>query len=157
MESKSQNAMPNSQSNVSGLQQQPQQLLLGTQSGNSSMQTNQHPAHMLQQPKVPLQQQMQQSAPNLLLNQGQQQQSQPQQLQMMLQIQSQPTQLQQQLGLQQQPNPLQRDMQQRLWASGQASASLLQPPNVMDQQKQLYQPQRALPETLSSMLFHICS
>ncbi|KAL9463036.1 hypothetical protein AB3S75_000948 [Citrus x aurantiifolia] len=150
MESKSQNAIPNSQSNVSGLQQQPQQLLLGTQSGNSSRQTNQHPAHMLQQPKVPLQQQMHQSAPNLLLNQGQQQQSQPQQLQMMSQIQSQPTQLQQQLGLQQQPNPLQRDMQQRLWASGQASASLLQPPNVMDQQKQLYQPQRALPETLSN-------
>ncbi|GAY65148.1 hypothetical protein CUMW_239020 [Citrus unshiu] len=140
------------QSNVSGLQQQPQQQLLGTQSGNSSMQTNQHPAHMLQQPKVPVQQQMQQSAPNLLPNQGQQQQSQPQQQQMMSQIQSQPTQLQQQLGLQQQPNPLQRDMQQRLQASGQASASLLQPQNVMDQQKQLYQPQRALPETSSTSL-----
>nr|APR64296.1 hypothetical protein [Populus tomentosa] len=89
------------QSNVTGLQQQ---QLHGAQPGNSSMQSNQHSLHMLQQPKP-----------------GQ---------------------------LQQQSNPLQRDLQQRLQASG----SLLQQPNVIDQQKQLYQPQRALPETSSTSL-----
>ncbi|KAK2643995.1 hypothetical protein Ddye_019190 [Dipteronia dyeriana] len=142
-----------SQSNVSGLQQQQQQQqLLGTQSGNSNMPTNQHSVHILQQPKVPMQQQPQQSAPNLLSSQGQQSQPQPGQQQLMSQIQSQPAQLQQQLGLQQQPNALQRDMQQRLQASSQASGSLLQPQNVVDQQKQLYQSQRALPETSSTSL-----
>ncbi|TXG72607.1 hypothetical protein EZV62_001186 [Acer yangbiense] len=142
-----------SQSNVSGLQQQQQQQqLLGTQSGNSNMPTNQHSVHILQQPKVPMQQQPQQSAPNLLSSQGQQSQPQPGQQQLMSQIQSQPAQLQQQMGLQQQPNALQRDMQQRLQASSQASGSLLQPQNVVDQQKQLYQPQRVLPETSSTSL-----
>ncbi|KAH7573022.1 hypothetical protein JRO89_XS03G0052800 [Xanthoceras sorbifolium] len=139
------------QSNVSGLQQQQQQQqLLGTQSGNSNMATNQHSVHMLQQSKLPLQQQAQQSAPNLLSNQGQQSQPQPGQQQLMSQIQSQPAQLQQQLGLQQQSNALQRDMQQRLQASSQASGPLLQPQNVVDPQKQLYQSQRALPETSSN-------
>ncbi|XP_062103609.1 mediator of RNA polymerase II transcription subunit 15a-like [Humulus lupulus] len=47
--------------------------------------------------------------------------------------------MQQQLGLQQQPNPLQCEM--RLQPSGQ---------NVIDQQKQLYQPQRPLLETSST-------
>ena len=143
------------QSNVSGLQQQQQQLL-GTQSGNSSMQTNQHSVHILQQPKVQVQQQSQQGASNMLHTQGQPSQSQPQQ-QLMSQIQSQPSQLQQQLALQQQqPNLLQRDIQ-RLQASGQASGSLLQPQNVIDQQKQLYQSQRAPPETSSSMSLHLCN
>nr|XP_034899862.1 mediator of RNA polymerase II transcription subunit 15a-like isoform X2 [Populus alba] len=127
------------QSNVTGLQQQ---QLLGAQPGNSSMQSNQHSLHMLQQPKVTLQQQAQQSGSALLPNQGQQSHSQLPQQQLMAQIQSQPGQLQQQ------SNPLQRDLQQRLQASG----SLLQQPNVIDQQKQLYQPQRALPETSSTSL-----
>ncbi|XP_041014898.1 mediator of RNA polymerase II transcription subunit 15a-like isoform X2 [Juglans microcarpa x Juglans regia] len=138
-----------SQNNVSGLQQQ---QLLGAQSVNSSMQTSQHSVHMLQQSKVPVQQQSQQSAANFLPTQGQLSQSQPQppQQQLMSQIQSQPSQLQQQLGLQQQPNTLQRDMQQRLQASGQASGSLLQPQNVIDQQKQFYQ--RPVPDTSSTSL-----
>ncbi|XP_062012017.1 mediator of RNA polymerase II transcription subunit 15a isoform X2 [Rosa rugosa] len=129
------------QSNVTGLQQQQH---LGTQTGNSSMQTNQHSAHMLQS-KV--QQQHQSSA---LPIQGHQSQPQASQQQLLSQIQSQPAQIQQQMGMQQQSNPLQRDMQQRIQASGQVSGSMLQPPNVMDQQKQLYQAQRALPETSSN-------
>ncbi|ONI00908.1 hypothetical protein PRUPE_6G111000 [Prunus persica] len=121
------------QSNVTGLQQQQH---LGTQSGNSSMQTNQHSVHLLQQTKVQGQQQQHQSSSNLLPTQRQQ---------------SQPTQMQQ-LGLQQQSNPLQRDMQQRLQASGQVPGTMLQPQSVMDQQKQLYQSQRPLPETSSTSL-----
>ncbi|KAJ6932338.1 mediator of RNA polymerase II transcription subunit 15a-like isoform X1 [Populus alba x Populus x berolinensis] len=97
---------------------------------------------MLQQPKVTLQQQAQQSGSALLPNQGQQSHSQLPQQQLMAQIQSQPGQLQQQ------SNPSQHDLQQRLQASG----SLLQQSNVIDQQKQLYQPQRALPETSSTSL-----
>ncbi|RZB62317.1 Mediator of RNA polymerase II transcription subunit 15a [Glycine soja] len=128
--------------NVPGLQ--PQQVL-GPQPGNSGMQTSQHSAHVLQQSQVPIQQQSQQNASNLLPSQVQQSQPQAPQQQLMPQIQSQPAQLQQQLGLQQQPNPLQRDMQQRLQASG----PLLQQSNVLDQQKQLYQSQRPLPETSS--------
>ncbi|KAJ6706532.1 MEDIATOR OF RNA polymerase II TRANSCRIPTION SUBUNIT 15A-RELATED [Salix purpurea] len=127
------------QSNVAGLQQQ---QLLGAQSGNSSMQTNQHSLHMMQQPKVTLQQQAQQNGNALLPNQGQQSHSQLPQQQLMAQIQSQTGQLQQQ------SNPLQRDLQQRLQASG----SLLQQTNGIDQQKQLYQPQGALPETPSTPL-----
>ncbi|KAI4329374.1 hypothetical protein L6164_021644 [Bauhinia variegata] len=123
-------------SNVAGLQQQ--QQLLGTQSGNSGMQASQHSAQMLQQPKVPMAQQSQQNASNMLASQGQQSQPQAPQQQLMPQIQSQPAQLQQQLGLQQQ--------QQRLQASG----SLIQ--QQLDQQKQLYQPQRALPDTSSTSL-----
>ncbi|XP_041000124.1 mediator of RNA polymerase II transcription subunit 15a-like isoform X3 [Juglans microcarpa x Juglans regia] len=140
-----------SQSNVSGLQQQQQQLL-GAQSVNSSMQTTQQAVHMLQQSKIPVQQQPQQSTSSLLATQVQPSQSQPQppQQQLMSQIQSQPSQLQQQLGMQQQPNSLQRDMQQRLQASGQPSSTLLQPQNVIDQQKQLYQ--RAVPDTSSTSL-----
>ncbi|XP_054783608.1 mediator of RNA polymerase II transcription subunit 15a-like isoform X2 [Prosopis cineraria] len=130
-------------SNVPGLQQQ---QLLATQSGNSGMQISQHSAHMLQQSKVPMQQQSQQNVTNLLQSQGKQSQPQAPQQQLMPQIQSQPAQLQQQLGLQQQPNPLQRDMQQRL----QASNSLLQQQNVLDHQKQLYQSQRTLPDSSSN-------
>ncbi|PQQ20321.1 hypothetical protein Pyn_16895 [Prunus yedoensis var. nudiflora] len=137
------------QSNVTGLQQQQH---LGTQSGNSSMQTNQHSVHLLQQSKVQGQQQQQhQSSSNLLPTQGQQSQPQASQQQLLSQIQSQPTQMQQ-LGLQQQSNPLQRDMQQRLQASGQVPGTMLQPQNIMDQQKQLYQSQRPLPETSSTSL-----
>ncbi|KAF7814409.1 mediator of RNA polymerase II transcription subunit 15a-like isoform X1 [Senna tora] len=129
-------------SNVSGLQQQ--QQLLAAQSGNSGMQTSQHSAHMLQQSKVPMQQQSQQNVSNLLPSQGQQSQPQAPQQQLMPQMQSQPA----QLGLQQQPNQLQRDMQQRLQASG----SLLQQQNVLDPQKQLYQSQRALPDSSSKQV-----
>ncbi|TYG68147.1 hypothetical protein ES288_D05G130600v1 [Gossypium darwinii] len=136
------------QSNISGLQQQQQQLV-GTQSGNSSMQTNQQSLHMLSQPKVALQQ-TQQTAPNLLPTQGQTSQQPQQQQQLMSQMQSQPTQLRQQLGLQQQPNQVQQNMQQRLQASGQTSSSLLQSQNLIDQQQQLYQSQRAVPETSSN-------
>lgn len=135
-----------SQNNVTGLQQQ--QQLLGTHSGNSGMQNNQHPLHILQQPKLPVQQQNSQSASTLLPNQGQQSQSQPPQQQLMSQMQTQPGQLQQQLGLQQQPNSLQRDMQQRHQTSG----ALLPQQNVMDQQKQLFQSQRALPDASSTSL-----
>ncbi|XP_062092601.1 mediator of RNA polymerase II transcription subunit 15a [Humulus lupulus] len=145
------------QNNISNLHQQQlgpqsnglQQQLHGTQTGNSnsSMQTNQHSVHMLQQQsKAPMQQQSQPSGSNLLPTQAQQ--SQPQQ-QILSQIQSQP-QMQQQLGLQQQPNPLQREMPQRLHVSGQTSGSLPPTQNVIDQQKQLYQSQRPLPETSST-------
>ncbi|XP_017225453.1 mediator of RNA polymerase II transcription subunit 15a [Daucus carota subsp. sativus] len=150
------------QGGVGGLQQQQQQhhQLLGAQSGTSVMPNNQHSVHMLQ-PKVPMQQ-SQQSMSNLLPSQGQQSQQQSQQQmmsnllpnqsqtqqqsqQMMSQIQSQPGQLHKQLGLQQQPNPLQRDMQQRLQTPG----TLLQQQNLIDQ-KQVFQPQRAMPEASST-------
>ncbi|XVE91247.1 hypothetical protein DITRI_Ditri20bG0138500 [Diplodiscus trichospermus] len=141
-----------SQSNISGLQQQQQQQqLIGAQSGNSSMQNNQQSLHMLPQPKV-AHQQTQQSAPNLLPTQGQTSQQPQQQQQLMSQMQPQSTQLQQQLGMQQQPTQLQQNMQQRLQASGQASSSLLQSQNLIDQQKQLYQSQRTVPETSSTSL-----
>ncbi|XP_073226648.1 mediator of RNA polymerase II transcription subunit 15a-like [Cicer arietinum] len=127
--------------NVPGSQQQ--QQLFGTESGNQGIQTSHHSAHMLQQSKVSMQQQLQQNASKLLPSHLQQSQPQASQQQLMSQIHNQPTQMQQQLGLQQQPNTLQRDMQQKLQASG----SLLQQQSVLDQQKQLYQSQRALPET----------
>ncbi|KAJ9178978.1 hypothetical protein P3X46_010814 [Hevea brasiliensis] len=130
-------------------QHQQQQHLLGTQPDNSSMQTNQHSVCMLQQPKVPW---LQETAINLLPTQGQQSQSQLPQQQLMSQIQSLPTQFQQQLVLQEQSNPLQQDLQPRLQASSQAPASLLQQQIVIDQQKQLYQSQRPLPETSSTSL-----
>ncbi|CAJ1951339.1 unnamed protein product [Sphenostylis stenocarpa] len=120
--------------NGPGLQQQ---HLLGPESGNADMHTSHHSAHMLQHPKVPMQQQSQQNTSNLLLPHSQQSQQ-----QLMPQIHTQSAQLQQQMGLhqqQQQPNPSQRDMQQR-------TGSLLQQQNVLDQQKQLYQSQRTLPE-----------
>ncbi|KAJ9178981.1 hypothetical protein P3X46_010816 [Hevea brasiliensis] len=103
---------------------------------------------MLQQPKVPW---LQETATNLLPTQGQQSQSQLPQQQLMSQIQSLPTQFQQQLDLQEQSNPLQQDLLPRLQASSQAPASLLQQQIVIDQQKQLYQSQRPLPETSSSI------
>ncbi|KAL8108575.1 hypothetical protein AgCh_024882 [Apium graveolens] len=151
------------QGSVGGLQQQQQQhhQVLGAQTGTSVMPNNQHSVHMLQQSKVPLQQ-SQQSISNLLPSQGQQSQQQSQQQmmsnllpnqnqsqqqsqQMMSQIQSQPGQLHKPLGLQQQPNQLNRDMQQRL----QTPATLLQQQNVIDQ-KQVFQPQRAMPEAPST-------
>ncbi|KAL2617669.1 hypothetical protein AAZV13_08G200100 [Glycine max] len=131
--------------NGPGLQQQ---HLLGHESGNADMQTSHHSAHMLQQPKVPMQQQSQQSTSNLLLPHSQQSQPLGSQQQLMPQIHTQSAQLQQQLGLPQQLNPSQRDMQQRIQASG----SLLQQQNVLDQQKQLYQTQRTLPETSATSL-----
>ncbi|KAL3338815.1 hypothetical protein AABB24_027774 [Solanum stoloniferum] len=135
-----------SQSNISGVQQQ--QLSGSQQPGNSGLTSNQHPIHLMQQPKVPVQQQMLQSTTTLLPNQGQQSQSQPAQQQMISQSQSQPGQLQPPLGLQQQANQLQREMQQRL----QPSAPMLQQQNVMEQQKQLYQSQRVAPEASSTSL-----
>ncbi|XP_068479025.1 mediator of RNA polymerase II transcription subunit 15a-like isoform X2 [Phaseolus vulgaris] len=133
--------------NGPGLQQQ---HLLGPDSGNADMHTSHHSAHMLQHPKVPMQQQSQQNTSNLLLPHSQQSQPLGSQQQLMPQIHTQSTQLQQQLGLQQQqqPNPSLRDMQQRIQASG----SLLQQQNVLDQQKQLYQSQRNLPETSATSL-----
>ncbi|KAM1472663.1 hypothetical protein ACFX2I_028885 [Malus domestica] len=127
--------------NVTGLQQQQH---LGTQSGNSSMQPNQHSVHLLQQSKIQVQQQRHQNASNMLPTQGQQSQPQASQQQMMSQIQSQSAPMQQ-MGLQQQSNPLQRDMQ--LQASGLISGTMLQAQNIMDQQKQLYQSLRPLSET----------
>ncbi|XP_047166933.1 mediator of RNA polymerase II transcription subunit 15a-like isoform X2 [Vigna umbellata] len=131
--------------NGPGLQQQ---HLLGPDSGNADMHTSLHSAHMLQQPKAPMQQQSQQNSLNLLLPHSQQSQPLGSQQQLMPQIHTQSTQLQQQLGLQQQqPNPSQRDMQQRIQTSG----SLLQQ-NVHDQQKQLYQSQRNHSETSATSL-----
>ncbi|CAN6559069.1 unnamed protein product [Malus baccata var. baccata] len=137
--------------NVTGLQQQQH---LGTQSGNSSMQPNQHSVHLLQQSKIQVQQQRLQNASNMLPTQGQQSQPQASQQQMMSQIQSQSAPMQQ-MGLQQQSNPLQRDMQ--LQASGLISGTMLQAQNIMDQQKQLYQSQRPLSETSLSTILHLCT
>ncbi|XP_023529244.1 mediator of RNA polymerase II transcription subunit 15a-like isoform X3 [Cucurbita pepo subsp. pepo] len=142
------------QSNVSGLQQQ---QMHGTQSGNSNMQSNQHGVHMMQQNKVQMQQQPPQNPSNLLSTQGQQGQLQSSQ-QLMSQIPLQSAQVQQQVSLQQQQqqqpqsNTLSHELQQRLQAGGQAPGPLLQSQNVMDQQKQLYHPQRVLPETSSTSL-----
>ncbi|ESQ35234.1 hypothetical protein EUTSA_v10006572mg [Eutrema salsugineum] len=133
------------QNNVAGLQQ-PQQQLLSSQVGNSSLQTNQHSMHMLSQPTVGLQR-TQQAGHGMFSSQGQQSQNQPSQQQMMP-LQSH----HQQIGLQQQPNLLQQDVQQRLQSSGQVTGSLLPPQNVVDQQRQLYQSQRPLPEMPSSSL-----
>uniref|UniRef100_A0A7N0UHC6 Mediator complex subunit 15 KIX domain-containing protein n=1 Tax=Kalanchoe fedtschenkoi TaxID=63787 RepID=A0A7N0UHC6_KALFE len=126
------------QGNVSGLQQQ----LHGTQSSNSGMQANQRQMHMLHQNKGPIPQQNPQLVSNLLANQGQH--SQPAQPQMMSQIQSRSSQLQQHLGMNQQL----RDMQQRVQPSG----TLMQPNNIGDLQKQMYQSQRALPEASSTSI-----
>ncbi|KAK4483588.1 hypothetical protein RD792_010787 [Penstemon davidsonii] len=126
------------QNNLSGFQQH---QMAGIQHGNSGLQTNQQPM-MLQQSKVASQQPMQQNMANLLPNQAQQSQSQPPQQQLMSQIQSQPGQLQQQLGMQQTANTLQRDMQQRIQTPG----SLLQQQTTLDQQKQLFQSQRTIPD-----------
>ncbi|XP_057454130.1 mediator of RNA polymerase II transcription subunit 15a-like isoform X3 [Lotus japonicus] len=119
--------------NVPGLRQQ---QLLGPESGNPGMQTSHHSVHTVQQPKVPMQQQSQQNA---LPSHGQQSQPQASAQQLM-------PQMQQQLGLQPQPNHL-REIQQRLQASG----SLLQQ-NASDQNKKLYESQRALPESSTTSL-----
>ncbi|EPS66041.1 hypothetical protein M569_08735, partial [Genlisea aurea] len=126
------------QSNLSGFQQQ---QMVGNQHANSSLQASQQPVHMLQQSKVPVQQQMHLNNPNALPNQLQQAQSQPMQQQLMSQMQSQPGQLQQQLGLQQQANALSRDMQQRIQTSG----PLLQQQTAVDS-KQMFQSQRGIAE-----------
>ncbi|WCJ40446.1 Mediator of RNA polymerase II transcription subunit 15a [Euphorbia peplus] len=128
-----------SQSNVSGLQQQ--QQLLGTQPRNSAMQTNKHPLQMLQRPKVPMQQQTQQNASNILPPQGQLLQQ-----QLMSHMQSQPT------LLQHRPNQIQRDIKPGLQASNQPPGSLLQQQNVIDQQKQIYQSHLPVPQTSSRSL-----
>ncbi|XP_004295723.1 PREDICTED: uncharacterized protein LOC101315323 [Fragaria vesca subsp. vesca] len=106
-----------------------------------------HNAHMLQQAKVEPQD-------------GQQCQPHPSQQKYFSEIQPQIGHMQQhqltlqqhQLSLQQQSNPLQRDMQHRLQASGQVSGAILQPPNTMELQNQLYQSHRSLSETSSSSL-----
>ncbi|XP_073264199.1 mediator of RNA polymerase II transcription subunit 15a isoform X3 [Populus alba] len=137
----------------------PQQQLMGQQSITTNMSQNQ----LIGQQNIvgDLQQQQQQQRllgqQNNLQNLQQQQQLMAQQNnlssmhQQQLGSQSNVTGLQQQqlLGAQQQQsNPLQHDLQLRLQASG----SLLQQSNVIDQQRQLYQPQRALPETSSTSL-----
>ncbi|GAB2282672.1 hypothetical protein Dimus_017209 [Dionaea muscipula] len=133
-----------SQNHVGGLAQQ--QQLLGTQSGNSTLQSNQHQVHIMQQSKLPVQQHSQ-SASGLLPGGVQQPQPQPQK-QLISHIQSQAPQLQH-LGLQQQPNSLQQNMQQRL----QPSSSLLQQQNIIDQQqKQIFPSQKALTEAPSTSL-----
>ncbi|KAF8049535.1 hypothetical protein N665_2183s0001, partial [Sinapis alba] len=129
------------QSNVAGVQQ-PQQQLLSSQVGNSSLQTNQQSVHMLSQPTAALQRTHQ--AGHGFPSQGQQSQNQPSQPQMMP-LQSHHQQLQQ-------PNLLQQDVQQRLQSSGQVTGSFLPPQNVVDQQRQVYPPQRTLPEMPSSSL-----
>ncbi|XP_042063120.1 mediator of RNA polymerase II transcription subunit 15a-like isoform X1 [Salvia splendens] len=141
-----QNNLPNmhqqqsgGQANLSGFQQQ---QMGGIQHVNSSLQSNQQPVHILQQSKLAAQQQMQQNMANMLPNQAQPSQSQPMQQQLMSQIQSQPGQLQQQMGLQQPPNTLPRDMQQRIQSSG----PMLQQQATIDQQKQLLQSSRVMPE-----------
>lgn len=139
------------QNHAGGLAQQ--QQLVGAQSGTIGMQTNQHSVHVMQQSKVPGQQQSQ-SAASLLPGGGQQPQpqlqpqpqSQPQQ-QLMSQLQSHPTQLQQ-LALQQQQSSLQHNMQQRI----QTPNPLLQQQNMIDQQKHLFQSQRAPPDAPSTSL-----
>ncbi|KAL3516396.1 hypothetical protein ACH5RR_023298 [Cinchona calisaya] len=144
-----QNSLPNvhqpqlaPQSSVSGIHQQ---SVLGTQPVNCALPTSQHSVVMLQQSKVPVQQQMQQNATTLLPSQNQQPQPQSSQQQMVAQIQSQPGALQ---HLQQQSNTLQRDMQQRLQTPG----SLLQQQNVVELQKHLFPSQRANPEASSTSL-----
>ncbi|CAH8382345.1 unnamed protein product [Eruca vesicaria subsp. sativa] len=129
--------------NVAGMQQ-PQQQLLSSQVGNSSLQTNQQSVqHMLSQPTVGLQR-AHQAGHGVFSSQGQQSHNQ------MIPLQSH----HQQLGLQQQQsNLLQQDVQQRLQSSGQVTGSLLPPQSVVDQQRQqLYQSQRTLPEMPSSSL-----
>ncbi|XP_047321626.1 mediator of RNA polymerase II transcription subunit 15a [Impatiens glandulifera] len=131
--------------NVVGL---PQQSLV-TQPGSSNLQTNQHSLPIMQQPKIPLQQQSQQGNTTLLPNLGgQTSQQQTSSQQSMAQIQSQTGQLQQQLGMQQQSSSVQRDMQQRHQTSG----PLLQQQNMIDQQKQIFQSQRAVSEASSTSL-----
>ncbi|VFR03142.1 unnamed protein product [Cuscuta campestris] len=130
------------QGNVAGLSHQ---KLAGDQSSNSGLTTNQHAIQMSQQSKVQVQQQMLPSA-TLLPAQGLQSQSQQQ---MMPQNQSQPGPLQPPFGLQQQqPNTLQREMQHRL----QNPNPILQQQNLSDQQKQIFQPQRATPDASSTSL-----
>ncbi|CAH9099907.1 unnamed protein product [Cuscuta epithymum] len=129
------------QGNVSGLSHQ--QQLAGNQSSSSGLTANQHPVQMSQHSNVQVQQQMLPSA-TLLPAQGLQ--SQPQQ-QMLPQNPSQPGTLQPPLGLQQQSNAIQREMQQRL----QTPNPMLQQ-NMIDQQKQNFQPQRGTPEPSSTSL-----
>ncbi|OVA09212.1 hypothetical protein BVC80_659g44 [Macleaya cordata] len=114
------------QSNISGLKQQ---QLLGTQTGVSNMQTHQQSMHILQQAKVAAQQ----TSSVLLSTQGHQPQSSRQQL--MSQRQPQSAHFQQQMGLEKQPNSLQR--------------GLIQPQNIIDQQKQLLS-QRVHPDPSST-------
>ncbi|KAJ9556280.1 hypothetical protein OSB04_010894 [Centaurea solstitialis] len=123
------------QSSSTGQQQQQHQIL-GTQSGNSTMVNNQHSAHLLQS-KVSIPQQNQPT-------QGQRSQPELQQP-VMPQLQTQSGQLQHQLNTKMQPNLSQRDMQQRLPTPG-----AFQQQNVIDQQKQLLQQQRPMPEASST-------
>ncbi|XP_074274402.1 mediator of RNA polymerase II transcription subunit 15a isoform X2 [Silene latifolia] len=123
------------------------QQLIGTQSGNASMQTNQHSMHMMQQSKVPVQQQNHNTA-SILPGGGQQQQQSQSQQQLMSQLQSQSTPLQQQLAMQQQqPNSIQHNMQQRI----QNMNPVLQQQNLIDPLK-MFQSQRATPEGPSTSL-----
>ncbi|KAK1375661.1 Mediator of RNA polymerase II transcription subunit 15a [Heracleum sosnowskyi] len=158
-----QNQLIGQQNSIPDMQQQ--QHRLSSQQNNLSNQQSQqlkglpnNRAHLHQQQLGPQEQQQhhqlqsQQSISNSLPSQAQQSQQQmmsnllqngpnqsqtQQQSQMMSQMQSQPVQLQQQLGLHNQLNPLHRDMQQKLQTL---------------QQKQVFQPQRAIPEAPSTSL-----
>ncbi|KAI3792876.1 hypothetical protein L2E82_06767 [Cichorium intybus] len=107
---------------------------LGPQSSSTGQQhtmlNNQHSTHVMQS-KVSIPQQ----------NQSMQgQRSQPE-LQLMPQLQTQSG----QLNMKPQPNMTQREMQQRIPTSG-----AFQQQNVIDQQKQIFQQQRAMPEASST-------
>ncbi|RVW36857.1 hypothetical protein CK203_113738 [Vitis vinifera] len=105
--------------------------------------TNQHPVHIFATiQRFQFSNKRSRVVSNLLATQGQQSQQQPITAATDVTVSITVTQLQPQ------PNSLQRDMQQRLQTSG----ALLQTQNVIDQQKQLFQSQRALPEASSSML-----
>ncbi|KAK9713479.1 hypothetical protein RND81_06G030000 [Saponaria officinalis] len=118
------------------------QQLMGTQSGNASMQTSQQQSVQMMQPtKVPMQQQTQNALSGV---RGQQQLQSQSQQQLMSKLQSQPTQVQQQLPMQPQSNALLHIMHQRM----QNMNPSLQQQNLTDQQK-LFQAQRATPEAPS--------
>lgn len=86
---------PNMQ-NISGVPQNTAGNSTGQGVPSNMFANSQLSMHMMQQPKVTMQQQ---TSTNMLTTQGQQSQTQVPQQQLMSQIQSQPTQLQQQMGL----------------------------------------------------------
>ncbi|XP_038979504.1 mediator of RNA polymerase II transcription subunit 15a-like isoform X1 [Phoenix dactylifera] len=144
-----------SQSNISGLkpqlqphQQQQRQLIFGSHSSASNMQPNECTVPSSQQTKAVTQQRIQQPTVTFLQSQGRLSQYQSSQQQLMPQVQSQPPRLHQQLALHQQPNLLQQEMQQRPQSSG----ALLQPQNLIEEQRPYIHSQRGLPEATSNTL-----
>ncbi|XP_057976211.1 mediator of RNA polymerase II transcription subunit 15a-like isoform X2 [Malania oleifera] len=117
------------QSNVCGLQLR--QQLLGAQSGDSSIK-NQYSEHMLQQAGVAVQQYTQQKPSISVPTQGQQTKPQPSEQQALSRVHSKLA------KIQDEPNPLQQELQ--------TSSTLLWPQHLIEQQKQLFQPQNVLSE-----------